>query len=100
MHARSLPRCASGRSRLDRVRPLESLRSSWGLVFHSFQRGDLMRLMMIWLLGLFVMGAAMDAAAQDKKKTEAKKKPNVFTEVADAPIDYQIQGEYANDKDQ
>ena len=33
------------------------------------------------------------------KKTEAKKKPNVWTDPADAPIDYQIQGEYANKND-
>lgn len=29
------------------------------------------------------------------KKSEAKKKPNVYTDIADAPIDYKIQGEYA-----
>ena len=33
------------------------------------------------------------------KKTEAKKKPNVWADPADVPIDYNIQGEYANDKD-
>src|ERR1043166_1136260 len=31
------------------------------------------------------------------KKTEAKKKPNTWTDPADVPIDYNIQGEYAND---
>lgn len=33
---------------------------------------------------------------KDKKKTEPKKQAGVFTEIADAPIDYKIQGEYAD----
>lgn len=41
----------------------------------------------------------LHAAGQEKdKKTEPKKKANVWTDVADAPIDYKIQGEYAGDK--
>ncbi len=31
---------------------------------------------------------------KDKKKAEPKKQPNVFTDIATAPIDYKIQGEY------
>jgi hypothetical protein len=41
----------------------------------------------------------LHAVGQEKdKKTEVKKKPNVYTDVADAPIDYKIQGEYAGNK--
>jgi hypothetical protein len=42
--------------------------------------------------------APLIGEAKDKK-TETKKKPNVWTDAADAPIDYPIQGEYVNAKD-
>jgi hypothetical protein len=38
----------------------------------------------------------LHATGQEKdKKAEVKKKPNVYTDIADTPIDYKIQGEYA-----
>ena len=52
-------------------------------------------------LGLFAALLCMNlhATAQEKdKKTEPKKQTNVWTDPADAPIDYKIQGEYASDK--
>src|SRR5947209_2305867 len=43
---------------------------------------------------------SLHATAQQKdKKTEPKKQVNVWTDPAEAPIDYKIQGEYANNKD-
>jgi hypothetical protein len=37
------------------------------------------------------------ATGQEKDKKDVKKRPNVYTDVADAPIDYKIQGEYADE---
>ncbi len=37
----------------------------------------------------------LHAAGQEKDKKEVKNKPKVYTDVADTPIDYKIQGEYA-----
>src|SRR5262245_35664900 len=66
------------------------------------KRGRLMRLLNLIVIGWFavVLAVGTQTAADTKdKKTEVKKKPNVWTDPADVPIDYQIQGEYANDKD-
>jgi hypothetical protein len=60
-----------------------------------------MRLASFILFGLLTatLGVNLHAHAQDKdKKTEPKKKANVWTDPADAPIDYQIQGEYAGSR--
>jgi Domain of Unknown Function (DUF1080) len=56
-----------------------------------------MRVATWFTFGLFaaMLCTSLHAAAQEKdKKTEAKKQANVWTDPADAPIDYQIQGEY------
>ncbi|MSQ96087.1 MAG: DUF1080 domain-containing protein [Gemmataceae bacterium] len=47
-------------------------------------------------LAMFLICFGFNAVGQekDKKKTEPKKQANVWTDPADAPIDYQIQGEY------
>ncbi|MSU79345.1 MAG: DUF1080 domain-containing protein [Gemmataceae bacterium] len=54
--------------------------------------------LVIIVLGLNVPISGQDKdkkAEKDKKKAEPKKQPNVFTDIATAPIDYKIQGEYA-----
>jgi hypothetical protein len=43
-----------------------------------------------------LIGFQLTAVGQDKSK---KKNPNVFTDAADAPIDYQIQGEYVGSEE-
>jgi Domain of Unknown Function (DUF1080) len=56
-----------------------------------------MRLATAILFGLAtcVLFVGLPAAGQEKEK---KKKANVFTDPADVPIDYKIQGEYAGEK--
>src|SRR5437879_5802519 len=55
--------------------------------------------MILFVLAALIVCVQTPLSVGGDKKTEAKKKPNVWTDPADAPIDYQIQGEYANDKD-
>src|SRR5437016_3605974 len=50
-------------------------------------------------LALIATCVHFPTSAESKDKKEAKKKPNIWTDPADVPIDYHIQGEYANDKD-
>ena len=54
------------------------------------------KLLCVFSLAILFCGAAFTAGQEkDKKKAEPKKQANVFTDIADAPIDYKIQGEYA-----
>lgn len=55
--------------------------------------------LVILVLGLNVPISGQDKdkkpeKEKEKKKAEPKKQPNVFTDIATAPIDYKIQGEY------
>ncbi len=52
-------------------------------------------------LALFVFCWGLDAVGQekDKKKPKPKQSANVWTDPADAPIDYKVQGEYATTND-
>ena len=43
----------------------------------------------------FTQGTAQE---KDKKKPAPKKQANVYTDIADAPVDYKLQGEYAGDR--
>jgi len=54
---------------------------------------------MRWFIGFLITVSAFVPLSSDAKdkKTAPKKPANVFTDVADAPIDYAIQGEYARD---
>lgn len=55
--------------------------------------------MILFALAIGVLCINLRAVGQekDKKKTEPKKQANVYTNVADAPVDYKIQGEYVNE---
>ncbi len=58
-----------------------------------------MRIAKMFLFGLAALVLCINLHAvgqeKDKKKTEPKKQANTWTDPADAPIDYMIQGEYA-----
>jgi hypothetical protein len=61
-----------------------------------FSGGTVMRKLR-WIAFAVCLGFSADAAAQQKdKKTEPKKPANVWTDPAEAPIDYTIQGEYVS----
>jgi len=63
-----------------------------------FTRGEVIMRIASLLISLIAI-LPVHAQDKDKKKAEPKKLANVFTDIADAPLDYRIQGEYANDKD-
>jgi hypothetical protein len=70
-------------------------------LFLIHKKGVAMRWGCVFVLGLSLFFTCIHLHAvgqdKDKKKIEAKKKANVYTDPADAPIDCKIQGEYASD---
>ena len=51
---------------------------------------------LLFSLATLLLCVNLVAVGQEKEKKKAEPKKNVFTDPADAPIDYQLQGEYVN----